>query len=312
MLLIELLQKVDVPKGIVNVVHGSRKCVDKICDHPDIKSVSFVGSNPAGEYIHQRATSTNKRAQCNMGAKNHGTVLPDCDKQATINALCGAAFGSTGQRCMALPVVLLVGEAGDWIADFIEVAKKLKVNAGHEANTDVAPMCTVSAKEFVEECIQSAIDEGANVVLDGRNYFVDAYPNGNFIGPTIITDVEPGMKCYDDEIFGPVLLFKKCKDLEEAIAISNANQWGNGAAIFTNNGAAARKFEHECDSGQIGINLPIPVPLPMFSFTGGKDSYRGAQKFYGKCGVDFYTNIKTITSNLKFYQQNASCAFPRS
>eukprot|EP01083_Nonionella_stella_P295870 1005375_1 len=312
MLLIELLHKVDIPPGIVNIVHGSRKCVDKICDHPDIKAVSFVGSNTAGEYIHQRATSTNKRAQCNMGAKNHGIVLPDCDKENTINAICGAAFGSSGQRCMALPVVLLVGQSADWIPDIVAVAKKLKVNAGHETNTDIAPMCTIKSKEYVLDVIQSAIDEGANVVLDGRGHTVNEYPNGNFIGPTIITDVKPGMRCYDEEIFGPVVCIMKCKDLDEALKISNENEWGNGAAIFTNNGPAARKFEYECESTQIGINLPIPVPLPMFSFTGGKNSYRGAQKFYGKCGVGFYTNIKTVTSNWKFDVKSANCAFPRS
>eukprot|EP00486_Rosalina_sp_Unknown_P010237 CAMPEP_0201584666 /NCGR_PEP_ID=MMETSP0190_2-20130828/113342_1 /ASSEMBLY_ACC=CAM_ASM_000263 /TAXON_ID=37353 /ORGANISM="Rosalina sp." /LENGTH=537 /DNA_ID=CAMNT_0048029067 /DNA_START=19 /DNA_END=1629 /DNA_ORIENTATION=- len=297
MLLMELLQKVDLPPGLVQVVHGGVDCVNQICDHPDIKAVSFVGSNKAGEHIHQRATGTNKRAQCNMGAKNHGTVLPDADKKATLNALIGAAFGSTGQRCMALPVVLMVGEANKWIDDILKIAKGLKVGPGCDPTTDVAPLNGPGSKERVEAYIQSAIDEGANVVLDGRGVKVDGYPNGNFVGPTIITGVEPGMKCYDEEIFGPVMLIKSCATLDEAITVTNNNAYGNGCAIFTNNGPAARKYEREVNIGQIGINLPIPVPLPMFSFTGGKNSYRGGGNFYGKQGVNFYTYTKTITAN---------------
>eukprot|EP00485_Elphidium_margaritaceum_P000783 CAMPEP_0202689470 /NCGR_PEP_ID=MMETSP1385-20130828/4723_1 /ASSEMBLY_ACC=CAM_ASM_000861 /TAXON_ID=933848 /ORGANISM="Elphidium margaritaceum" /LENGTH=508 /DNA_ID=CAMNT_0049344605 /DNA_START=144 /DNA_END=1670 /DNA_ORIENTATION=- len=303
MLLMELLNRVDIPAGLVNVVHGGKDCVDKICDHPDIRAVSFVGSNRAGEYIHQRATSHNKRAQCNMGAKNHGTVLADADKKSSINALIGATFGSSGQRCMALPVVLLVGEASQWIDDLVAAAKALKVGAGCDKNTDVAPLCSVDAKQRVEMYIQSAVDEGANVVLDGRGVQVDGYPKGNFVGPTIITGVEPGMKCYDEEIFGPVMLIKTCKTLDEAIAVTNRNPYGNGCAVFTSNGAAARKYEREVNAGQIGINLPIPVPLPFFSFTGAKMSYRGGAHFYGKQGVNFYTYTKTITANWKEFDE---------
>eukprot|EP01084_Bolivina_argentea_P110512 197307_1 len=289
MLLMELANKVDIPPGIINIVHGGKSVVNKICDHPDIKAVSFVGSNVAGEYIHQRATASNKRAQCNMGAKNHGTVLPDADKQSTINALCGAAFGSTGQRCMALPMILLVGDSKDWIGDFVSTAKALKINAGHIDGTDIAPLTAPEAVEKVNRLIQSAKDEGAKIILDGRDVKVDGYPKGNFVGPTIITGVEPGMECYEEEIFGPVMLIKECDTLDEAIQITNANPYGNGTAIFTNNGAAARRFESDVNIGQIGINLPIPVPLPFFSFTGGKASYRGGGNFYGKQGVNFFT-----------------------
>eukprot|EP01084_Bolivina_argentea_P309025 534497_1 len=303
LLLMQLLNKINLPKGLVNVVHGSKDCVNKICDDPFIKAVSFVGSNTAGEYIHQRATSTNKRAQCNMGAKNHGIVLNDADKKQTINALIGAAFGSTGQRCMALPMILLVGDAYEWIPDFINAAKELKVGAGYDKGIDIAPMCNKQATERVERLIQSAINEGANVVLDGRGVKVNGYPNGNFIGPTIITDVEVGMECYDEEIFGPVMLIKKCHTLDEAIEITNNNQYGNGCAIFTNSGSAARKFTKQVNIGQIGINLPIPVPLPFFSFTGCKNSFRGGNNFYGKRGVDFYTYTKTITANWKEYDE---------
>lgn len=311
MLLMELLNKVDIPPGLVNVVHGGVDCVNMICDHPDIRAVSFVGSNTAGEHIHQRATSTNKRAQCNMGAKNHGTVLPDADKKSTINALIGAAFGSTGQRCMALPVVLMVGDAINFVDDIVEIAKGLKVGAGNVKGTDVAPLCAPEAKGRVEAYIQSAIDEGANVVLDGRGVKVDGYPNGNFVGPTIITGVEPGMKCYDEEIFGPVMLIKHCKTLDEAIQVTNNNPYGNGAAVFTNNGPAARKYEREVNIGQVGINLPIPVPLPFFSFTGGKQSIRGGGYFYGKHGVNFYTYTKTITANWNSFNE-LKLNYPRS
>jgi len=304
MLLMELMNRVDMPTGLVNIVHGGKDVVDMICDHPDIRAVSFVGGNMAGEYIHQRATSHNKRAQCNMGAKNHGTVLPDANHKSTVNALIGAAFGSTGQRCMALPVVLMVGDAMKMVPDLVTAAKALKVGAGDQTDTDIAPLCAPGAKERVEMYIDSAEKEGATILLDGRGCTVDGYPKGNFVGPTIITGVEPGMKCYDEEIFGPVLLIKSCQNLDEAIKLTNANPYGNGCALFTNSGAASRKYEREVNVGQIGINLPIPVPLPFFSFTGGKESYRGQLNFYGKQGVNFYTYTKTITANWKEFDDS--------
>lgn len=205
---------------------------------------------------------------------------------------------------MALPVVLMVGDANKWIPDIVAAAKALKVGAGDQEGTDIAPLCAPGAKERVEGYIDSAEKEGATIVLDGRNCKVDGYPNGNFVGPTIITGVEPGMKCYDEEIFGPVMLIKSCKNLDEAIKVTNANEYGNGCALFTNCGSAARKYEREVNVGQIGINLPIPVPLPFFSFTGGKNSYRGALNFYGKQGINFYTYTKTITANWKEFDDS--------
>jgi len=303
-LLAELANRADFPKGLLQIVHGGKDCVDKICDHPNIEAVSFVGSNRVGEYIHQRATSHNKRAQCNMGAKNHATVLPDADKQSALEALAGASFGSAGQRCMALPMVLMVGESSKWIPDLVEIAKKYKVNAGHEPNTSLGPLTSPEAKERVNKLIQTAIDEGAKVVLDGRNPKVEKYPKGNFVGPTIIAGVEPHMTCYKEEIFGPVLLIKNVNSLDEAIDFTNSNAYGNGTAIFTNSGAAARKYEREIEAGQVGINLPIPVPLPFFSFTGNKNSFRGAMNFYGKNGVYFYTKIKTVTANWKLDEKS--------
>ena len=301
MLLLELWNELQgVPKGLVNIVHGGKDVVDKICDHIDIKAVSFVGSNRAGEYIHQRATSTNKRAQCNMGAKNHGTIMPDADKEATLNAIAGAAFGSSGQRCMALPVAIPVGEAQEWIEDIVTIGRSLNVNAGHESDTDVGPINSKESLERIESIIGTAEKEGGKILLDGRGVKVSQYPNGNFIGPTVISDVTSEMTCYKEEIFGPVLIVMKANTLEEAIEITNNNPYGNGCAIFTNNGAVARKYEREIEAGQIGINLPIPVPLPFFSFTGGKHSFRGAQHFYGKYGVNFYTKTKTVTANWKY------------
>lgn len=308
MLLMELLNRAGVPPGLVNVVHGARGVVNQICAHPDIKAVSFVGSNQAGEYIHQAATATNKRAQCNMGAKNHGVILPDCDRKSTVAALVGAAFGSTGQRCMALPTVLMVGDAIDLVPDIVAAAKALKVGAGDQEGTDVAPLCAPGAKERVEAYITGAVEQGAQLLLDGRGVRVPGYEQGNFVGPTVIMGVEPGMTCYDEEIFGPVMLIKHCATLDEAIALTNANRYGNGCALFTNSGAAARKFEREVNIGQIGINLPIPVPLPFFSFTGAKDSYRGGNQFYGKQGVNFYTYTKTITANWKDFDESKYAA----
>ena len=246
--------------------------------------------------IFERATATGKRVQSNMGAKNHGVIMPDANRNATLNALVGAAFGAAGQRCMALSTAVFVGEARDWIPELAERAKRLKVSCGTEADADVGPLCTPEAKERVSSLIQSGVDEGAHVLLDGRTLKVSGYEEGNFVGPTIITDVTTRMQCFREEIFGPVLLCLTVPTLDEAIALINDNLYGNGVAIFTNSGAVARKFETEIDVGQVGINVPIPVPLPMFSFTGSRGSIRGDLNFYGKTGVQFYTQLKTITA----------------
>jgi len=308
MLLLELFNSIEgIPNGLVNIVHGGKDIVDKICDDPFIKAVSFVGSNRAGEYIHQRATNSNKRAQCNMGAKNHGLVMPDADKESTLNAIAGAAFGSSGQRCMALPVNIFIGESYDnWIDDLVKIGKTLNVNSGHEPETDVGPINNKDSLLRINKLIQSAEDEGATILLDGRNVKVNGYPNGNFIGPTIISDVTTDMTCYKEEIFGPVLIVMKADTLEDGINIINNNEYGNGTALFTNSGSVARKFERDIEVTQIGINLPIPVPLPFFSFTGGKNSFRGATHFYGKMGVNFYTKTKTITTNWKYQSSNTA------
>jgi len=295
MMLMELAKEAGFPPGVVNVIHGRHDSVNFICDNPDIKAISFVGSDQAGQYIYERGSKNGKRVQSNMGAKNHGVVMPDANKEATLTALCGAAFGAAGQRCMALSTAIFVGEAREWIPELVERAKKLKVSAGDQPDADLGPLISPESKARVCELIQSGADAGAEVLLDGRGINVQGYENGNFVGPTILHQVDPAMKCYTEEIFGPVLVSMEADTLDDAISIVNANPYGNGTAIFTNNGATARKYTMEADCGQVGVNVPIPVPLPMFSFTGSRGSFRGDQNFYGKQGIQFYTQIKTVT-----------------
>jgi malonate-semialdehyde dehydrogenase (acetylating)/methylmalonate-semialdehyde dehydrogenase len=297
--LAKLALEAGVPDGVLNVIHGTRDAVNFICDDPAIKAISFVGSNQAGEYIHARGTANGKRVQANLAAKNHATILPDANKEQALNALIGAAFGAAGQRCMALSTAIFVGEARKWIPELAERARKLKVTAGHEPGADVGPLISTQSKDRVEKLIQSGVSQGGKILLDGRNFKVKEYPNGNFVGPTIITDVKPDMECYKEEIFGPVLLCMGTETLDDAIELINKNPYGNGTAIFTRSGAAARKYQHEIDVGQVGINIPIPVPLPMLSFTGSRASFIGSSNFYGKGAVAFYTQTKTITSMWK-------------
>jgi len=297
--LAELFFKAGFPKGTLNIVHGTKDAVDFLCDEPSIRAISFVGSNTAGEYIHSRATKNGKRVQSNMSAKNHAAILPDAQKDRTLDALVGAAFGNSGQRCMALPVAIFVGDSQKWIPDLVEKAKALKVGPPTEKGTDFGPLISPESKQRVSRIIDTGNKEGAKVLLDGRQIpgLSGDYKNGNFVGPTIISDVTPDMTVYKEEIFGPVLCVMKVKTLDEAVQVMNNNQYGNGTAIFTQSGSAARKFQKEVDVGQVGINLPIPVPLPFFSFTGSRKSFVGSTNFYGKEGVKFFTQIKTITSN---------------
>lgn len=257
--------------------------------------MSFVGSDQAGKYIYERAGRNGKRVQCNMGAKNHGVIMNDANKEHTLNQLAGAAFGAAGQRCMALSTAVFVGDSQSWIPDLVERAKRLKVNAGIVPGTDVGPVISPQSKQRIHDLIESGIKEGAICVLDGRGIKVSGYEKGNFVGPTILTDVKTHMKCYQEEIFGPVLVCLSVDTLDDAIELINKNRYGNGTAIFTNNGATARKFVNQIDVGQVGINVPIPVPLPMFSFTGSRGSFMGDNHFYGKQGIKFYTQTRTVT-----------------
>jgi len=296
MRLVELALEAGIPKGVLNVVHGGPDVVNAICDHPDIKAVSFVGSTRVGTHVYNRASLAGKRVQCMMGAKNHAVVLPDANKEQTLNAMAGAAFGAAGQRCMAASTLVLVGEARQWIPELVAKAKTLKVNGGTEAGTDVGPLISCAARERVEGLIAAGIEQGARLELDGRNPAVSGYERGNFVGPTIFSGVKPGMRIYDEEIFGPVLVILEAETLDDAIALVNANPNGNGTALFTQSGAAARRFQEEIDVGQVGINVPIPVPVPLFSFTGSRASKLGDLGPYGKQVVMFYTQTKTVTS----------------
>ncbi|KAK9460591.1 Aldehyde/histidinol dehydrogenase [Lipomyces oligophaga] len=296
MILAELAKEAGVPDGVFNIVHGTRDSVDFILDEPRIKAISFVGSDAAGGYIYSRGCANGKRVQANLGAKNHAILLPDASKTHALNAVAGAAFGAAGQRCMAVSVLVTVGSTDGWIPDLISMAQKLVVTGGFEPDADLGPVITPQSRERIENLIQSAADEGATVDLDGRGYRPEKFPNGNFVGPTIITGVKPGMKAYETEIFGPVLVVVSVDSLDEAIKLVNSNRYGNGVALFTQSGSAAAKFQREIDAGQVGINVPIPVPLPMFSFTGNKGSFLGDLNFYGKSGLEFYTRPKTVTS----------------
>ena len=295
MRLVELALEAGIPKGVLNVVHGGEDVVNAICDHADIKAVSFVGSTRVGTHVYHRASQTGKRVQCMMGAKNHAVVLPDANKEQTLNALAGAAFGAAGQRCMAASTAVLVGEAQSWIPDLVAKAKTLKVGAGNAAGTDVGPLISCAARERVEAFIASGVAQGATLELDGRKPKVAGFEEGNFVGPTIFSGVRPGMRIYDEEIFGPVLVILAADSLDEAIELVNANPNGNGTAVFTQSGAAARRFQEDIDVGQVGINVPIPVPVPLFSFTGSRASKLGDLGPYGKQVVTFYTQTKTVT-----------------
>jgi malonate-semialdehyde dehydrogenase (acetylating)/methylmalonate-semialdehyde dehydrogenase len=269
--------------------------VNGLCDHPDIKAISFVGSTRVGTHVYQRATLAGKRAQCMMGAKNHAVVLPDANKEQTLNNLAGAAFGAAGQRCMAASTAVFVGEAQQWIPELVEKARGLRINAGAEAGTDVGPVVSCAALKRITGLIEQGMAEGAKLELDGRNPQVAGYEQGNFVGPTIFSGVKPGMAIYEQEIFGPVLVILAVASLDEAIELVNANPNGNGTALFTQSGAAARRFQEDIDVGQVGINVPIPVPVPLFSFTGSRASKLGDLGPYGKQVILFYTQTKTVT-----------------
>ncbi|PWN44383.1 putative methylmalonate-semialdehyde dehydrogenase mitochondrial precursor [Ceraceosorus guamensis] len=294
MILAELATLAGFPKGVLNVVNGTVDVVNSICDAPEIKAISFVGSDRAGAHIYNRGTSNGKRVQANLGAKNHAVLMPDANLEHALNSIGGAAFGAAGQRCMALSVVVTVGDAKRFVPMLVERAKSLRVGSGFE-DVDLGPLISPQARERVIELTSSVESEGGRILLDGRSYRNSAFPEGNFVGPSIV-EAGPGMKAYDQEIFGPTLVVLNVPTLEDAVEVINRNKYGNGAAIFTNNGATARKFEKDINVGQVGINVPVPVPLPMFAWSGNKGSVMGDIGFYGKQGLNFYTQLKTVTS----------------
>jgi len=278
------------------VVHGGNETVNAICDHPDISAVAFVGSDAGGRHVHARASAAGKRVQANMGAKNHAVVMPDAPREATLAALAGAAFGAAGQRCMAISAAVFVGGVAPWVDDLAAKARELALGAGGEAGTDVGPLISPAATARAVRLVDAAEAAGAKVVVDGRHATVPGHPKGNWFGPTLVTGVSPKMDAYAEEVFAPALVTLDAPTLDAAIALVNANPHGNGCAIFTRDGGAAREFVRRVDVGMVGVNVPIPVPLPFFSFTGWRGSFAGDLHMYGKAGVDFYTRPKTVTS----------------
>ena len=295
--LAELMKEAGLPDGILNVVHGDKEMVDAILDHPEIKAVSFVGSSDIAQYIYARGSSTGKRVQAFGGAKNHGIVMPDADLDQVVNDLTGAAFGSAGERCMALPVVVPVGdETADALrAKLIPAIEKLRVGVSTDPEAHYGPVVSKAHKERIEGYIQMGVDEGAELVVDGRGFKLQGHEDGFFVGPTLFDHVKPTMKTYKDEIFGPVLQMVRAKDFEEAVRLPSEHEYGNGVAIFTRNGHAAREFAARVNVGMVGVNVPIPVPVSYHSFGGWKRSGFGDINQYGMEGVRFWTKNKVVT-----------------
>jgi malonate-semialdehyde dehydrogenase (acetylating)/methylmalonate-semialdehyde dehydrogenase len=291
----ELWKEAGLPDGVFNVVHGDKEAVDTLLEHPDIKAVSFVGSTPVARYVYEHGTSAGKRVQALGGAKNHMIVLPDADLDLAADAAVNAGFGSAGERCMAISALVAVGETGDdLVAKIAERTRTLRVGDGLRG-TDMGPLVTRAHRDKVAGYIDAGEAAGAAVVVDGRQVQADAEGDGFFLGPTLFDHVTPEMSIYTDEIFGPVLSVVRTETYDEALALVNANPYGNGTAIFTNDGGAARRFENEVEVGMIGINVPIPVPMAYYSFGGWKNSLFGDSHAHGAEGVQFFTRGKAVT-----------------
>ncbi|WP_063055921.1 CoA-acylating methylmalonate-semialdehyde dehydrogenase [Nocardia salmonicida] len=294
--LARLWQEAGLPDGVFNVVQGDKVAVDELLDNPAIKAVSFVGSTPIAKYVYQRGTVAGKRVQALGGAKNHMVVLPDADLDLAADAAVNAGFGSAGERCMAISVVVAVGGvADDLVAKISERAASIVTGDG-AGGAEMGPLITRAHRDRVAEYIDAGENSGARVVLDGRDLTVDGAPDGFWLGPTVLDEVTPTMSVYTDEIFGPVLSVVRVDTYEEAVALINANRYGNGTAIFTNDGGAGRRFQHEVEVGMVGVNVPIPVPMAYFSFGGWKNSLFGDSHAHGTDGVHFFTRTKAVTA----------------
>ncbi|MPZ63682.1 MAG: CoA-acylating methylmalonate-semialdehyde dehydrogenase [Propionibacteriales bacterium] len=312
-LVAELWREAGLPDGVFNVVHGDKEAVDALLDHPDVAAVSFVGSTPIAKYIHERATSTGKRVQALGGAKNHAIVLPDADLDFASDHLVAAAFGSAGERCMAISAAVTVGAAGDAVVDAVsEKAAKVKVGPGRDPASEMGPVVTPQARDRIVGLIGSGEEQGARITVDGRGFVVPGHEQGFFVGPTVVDRVTAEMDVYREEIFGPVLSVVRTETVDEAIRLVNANPYGNGTAIFTSSGEAARRFQRGVNVGMIGVNVPIPVPMAYYSFGGWKDSLFGDKHIHGPEGVSFYTRGKVVTSRWPHVEHpvDASYHFP--
>jgi malonate-semialdehyde dehydrogenase (acetylating) / methylmalonate-semialdehyde dehydrogenase len=298
-LVAELWAEAGLPDGVFNVVHGDKVAVDALLDHPGVAAISFVGSTPIARYIHQRGTANGKRIQALGGAKNHAIVLPDADLEFAANHLTAAAFGSAGERCMAISAAVAVGSAAD-TAPLLDAlrdrALATRVGPGRDPDSEMGPVVTKQAKERIEGLIGTGAAQGATLTVDGRGITVPGHEDGFFVGPTVIDRVTPEMDVYREEIFGPVLSVLHTDTVDEAIRLVNANPYGNGTAIFTSSGEAARRFQRGVNVGMIGVNVPIPVPMAYYSFGGWKDSLFGQHHIHGPEGVAFYTRAKVVTA----------------
>jgi len=293
----ELFMEAGLPDGVFNVVHGDKEAVDSLLHHPDVKAISFVGSTPIAQYIYETCAKNGKRVQALGGAKNHAVVLPDADLDFAADALVGAGYGSAGERCMAISVVVAVGGVGDaLVAKVKEKALKIEVGPGNKAGVEMGPLVTKQHRDKVKSYIDAGEKEGAKLVMDGRGKVVPGYENGFYLGTTLFDNVKTDMSIYKDEIFGPVLSVLRVDTLEDAIKLVNSCPYANGTAIFTASGGAARRFETEIEVGMVGVNVPIPVPMAFFSFGGWKASLFGDYSVHGMDGVRFYTRPKVVTT----------------
>ena len=296
--LAELMMEAGLPPGVLNVVHGDKEAVDAILTHPLIRAVSFVGSSDIANYVYQVGATHGKRVQAMGGAKNHGIIMPDADLDQAVKDIMGAAYGSAGERCMALPVVVPVGKAtaDELRKRVVAEIETLKVGISTDAAAQYGPVVTATHKQKISNYIQMGVDEGAELVVDGRGFKMQGYENGYFLGPSLFDNVTTKMRTYQEEIFGPVLQIVRAETFEEAVALPSEHQYGNGVAIFTRNGRAAREFASRVNVGMVGINVPIPVPVAYHSFGGWKRSAFGDTNQYGMEGVKFYSKVKTVTA----------------
>ena len=309
----ELWAEAGLPDGVFNVVHGDKVAVDAILDHPGIAAVSFVGSTPIARYIHQRAGAAGKRVQALGGAKNHAIVLPDADLDYVSDHLVASAFGSAGERCMAISATVAVGDGADRLVEAVsEKARKVRVGPARDAGSEMGPVITAAARDRIVGYIDSGERAGARLAVDGRDLRVAGAEEGFFVGPTVLDAVTPEMDVYRDEVFGPVLVVLRADTVDEAIALVNANPYGNGTAVFTSSGEAARRFVRGVQVGMVGVNVPIPVPMAYYSFGGWKDSLFGDKHMHGPEGVSFYTRAKVVTARWPRVEQatGASYHFP--
>ena len=298
MMIAELLHQAGLPEGVLNVVHGDKEAVDALLDHPKVRAISFVGSTPIAEYVYNRGTQAGKRVQALGGAKNHMVVMPDADMDQAVDALMGAGFGSAGERCMAISVAVPVGEetADRLVAALRPRVEALRVGPADDPDAEMGPVITAAAKTRITALIDSGVEAGAELVVDGRQIALQGYENGYFLGGSLFDNVTTDMQIYKEEIFGPVLAVVRSPDYDTAVNMINDHEYGNGTAIFTRDGDAARSFSDSIQVGMVGINVPIPVPVAYHSFGGWKRSLFGDHSIYGPEGVHFYTRLKTITS----------------